>query len=246
MPLNLVFYCLILFISLPISAKKMTACIDHYPPLQFVAKEPYGESISALKTLATLLDYKIKFMKGPNFARCLKLLELGKVDVLAGLVNNENRRKIALLVPYKKDTEYIFVVRKASPDIRKYKDLKDVNVGVTKDTFYFKPFDTDKNIKKVVIKDIKTGLQLLIKKRVDVVITAEEVFNSTIKELGIADKVKLTSYSHKLERSLNFGFSKRSKLRITTSKIAVINQATEAGMFVKAINEFIEQHPEHY
>ena len=125
-------------------------------------------------------------------------------------------------------------------------DFKGLNIGVTKDTLYFKPFDTDKNIKKIEIKDIKTGLKRLVKGRLDVVITAEEIFNSSIKELDIADNVKLASYTHQVERSLNFGFSKRSNIRITKSKIAKINQATENGLFIKAINEFIAQHPEYY
>lgn len=246
MPLKLSLLVLILITSFPVLAKKMTACIDHYPPLQFAAKKPYGESISALKTLANLLEYKIKFVKGPNFARCLKLLELGKVDVLAGLVNNEKRREIALLVPYKKDTRYVFVVRKQHRDIKDYNGFVGINVGITKNTLYFEPFDTDKNINKIEIKDIKTGLKLLVKGRVDVVITAEEVFNSSVKELNIAHKVKLSSFTQQVERSLNFGFSKRSNLRITKSKIAKINQATEQGLFVKAINEFIAKHPQYY
>jgi len=246
MPLKLSLLVLILITSFPVLAKKMTACIDHYPPLQFAAKKPYGESISALKTLANLLEYKIKFVKGPNFARCLKLLELGKVDVLAGLVNSEKRRKIALLLPYKKDTQYVFVIRKQSLDIQEYDDFIDLNIGVTKNTLYFKPFDSDKNLKKIEIKDIKTGLKLLLKKRVDLLITSQEIFNSSVKELGIAEKVKLASYTQKVNRSLNFGFSKRSTIHISKSKIAKINQATEQGLFVKAINEFIAKHPQYY
>ncbi|WP_042143718.1 MULTISPECIES: transporter substrate-binding domain-containing protein [unclassified Pseudoalteromonas] len=103
------------------------------------------------------------------------------------MVDNENRRKIALLVPYKKDSEYIFVIRTQSSDIKRYDDFKGLNVGVTKDTLYFKRFDTDKNMKKIEVKDIKTGVKLLVKERLDVVITAEEIFNSSIKELDIAD-----------------------------------------------------------
>jgi len=229
-----------------VSAKTMTACIDHYPPLQFVAKKPYGESISALKALATLLNFKVKFVKGPNFARCLRLLELGKIDVLAGLVNNEKRRKIAFLVPYKKDTRYVFVVRKQYSDIKNYNDFKGRNIAITKNTMYFKPLDTDTAMNKIEIKSIKNGLKLLIKKRVDVVITSQEIFNSSVKELAIEDLVKLTSYTHQVERSLNFGFSKNSDLNISKAKLAKINQATEQGIFVKAINEFIASHPEHY
>ena len=246
MPFKLILFAFVLIACSPVQAKIITACIDHYPPLQFVARKPYGESISALKTLAKLLEYKIKFVRGPNFARCLKLLELGKVDVLAGLVDNENRRKIALLIPYKKDSEYIFVIRTQSSDIKRYDDFKGLNVGVTKDTLYFKRFDTDKNIKKVEVKDIKIGLQLLVKSRVDVMITATEIFNSSFKELNITDKVKLTSFTQKVNRSLNFGFSKQSALQITESKLTKINQATEQGMFVKAINDFIAKHPEFY
>ena len=246
MPFKLILFAFVLIACSPVQAKIMTACIDHYPPLQFVARKPYGESISALKTLAKLLEYKIKFVRGPNFARCLKLLELGKVDVLAGLVDNENRRKIALLVPYKKDSEYIFVIRTQSSDIKRYDDFKGLNVGVTKDTLYFKRFDTDKNMKKIEVKDIKTGVKLLVKERLDVVITAQEIFNSFVKELDIEDKVKLTTFSQKVERTLNFGFSKSSHFKITKANISTIQQATEQGIFVKAINEFIAKHPQYY
>ncbi|SFC12180.1 transporter substrate-binding domain-containing protein [Pseudoalteromonas denitrificans] len=246
MPLKILFYNVIFLLNFSIEAKMLTACIDHYPPLQVLAEKPYGESISALKALAKVINYEIEFVTGPNFARCLKLLELGQVDILAGLVDNPKRREIAHLISYKKDTQYIFITRADENDIESYQDLKQQLIGVTENTLYFEQFDNDSSLKKVPVKDIKIALRMLIKDRIDIVITAQEILNSLLSELNIQNQIKVNAFTYGLNRNLNFGISKLSHIHLSKIEIAKIKLAAQEGLFVKVINQFIAEHPELY
>ncbi|MFT5758765.1 MAG: polar amino acid transport system substrate-binding protein [Alteromonadaceae bacterium] len=241
-----IFYSLLFFLSFSVNAKVMTACIDHYPPLQVIEKNIYGESISALNALANLINYEIKFVIGPNFARCLRLLALGEVDVLAGLIDSPERRDIAQLISYKKDTQYIFITRINSDDIKSYLDLQNKLIGITKNTLYFEQFDNDLNLKKVPVKDIKVALRMLVKERIDIVITAKVILHSLMGELNIKQQIKINPFTFGLNRNLYFGISKLSPMRLNKTEIKKIELAVQQGLFVKEIDKFIAEHPELY
>jgi len=99
-------FIILLFIALPINAKTIKACIDHYPPFQMLSPKPSGENISAINLLAKILKREITYVEGDSFDYCIKLLKLGQVDILAGLNDNPQRHEFAYLLPYlKKQTE---------------------------------------------------------------------------------------------------------------------------------------------
>lgn len=230
-------------------ASTMKVCIDHYPPLQILSEQPKGESIEALKKLANLLGHNIEFIPGPNFARCLRMLELGQVDVLAGLVDDPARYHFAHFVPYQADDSYIFVSRIDSADIVNFEDLAKHVVGITKDTKYFKQLESEQAIKKVLIKDIASGLQMLLKKRIDVIVTSKTILQGIQNELGDIDidsKIKVNPYRYKTDRNLCFAFSKKSKLTFSTNDMLKIQQAVQQQIFSKAIEAFIIENPELY
>ena len=105
MKVSIVFM-IILFIALPINAKTIKACIDHYPPFQMLSPKPSGENISAINLLAKILKRKIAYVEGYSFDYCIKLLKVGQVDLLAGLNFVADRSDFAYLLPYmKKPTE---------------------------------------------------------------------------------------------------------------------------------------------
>ena len=238
-------YCLSFFAQ----ASTIKVCIDHYPPLQILSEQPKGESIAALKELAKLLGHKLEFIPGPNFARCLRMLELGQVDVLAGLVDDPSRHNFAHFVPYQADDGYIFVSRIDSPDIVNFDDLSKHLVGITKNTKYFKQLETEQAIKKVLIKDIASGLKMLLRKRIDVIVTSKTILQSTQNELGDIDidsKIKINPYRYHTQRNLCFALSKKSKLTFTANDLLKIQQAARQQVFSKVIEEFILQNPELY
>ena len=64
-----------------------------------------------------------------------------------------------LILPY---DSYIFVSRIDTADIVSFGDLEKHVVGITKHTKYFKEFEFAQDISKVLIKDIATGLKMLL------------------------------------------------------------------------------------
>jgi len=95
-------FIILLFITLPINAKSIKVCIDHYPPFQMLSPKPSGENISAINLLAKILKREITYVEGDSFDYCIKLLEVGQVDILAGLNDNPQRHEFAYLLPYSK------------------------------------------------------------------------------------------------------------------------------------------------
>jgi len=236
-------YCL----AFSVIASTMKVCIDHYPPLQILSEEPKGESIEALRKLAKLLGHKLEFIPGPNFARCLRMLELGQVDALAGLVDDPDRYRFAHFIPYQADDSYIFVSRIDSADIVNFDDLAKHFVGITKDTKYFRQLESEQAIKKVIIKDITSGLKMLLKKRIDVIVTSKTILQGIQSELGnVEDKIKVNPYRYHTKRNLCFALSKKSKLAFSSNDILKIKQAAHQQVFSKAIEAFIIENPELY
>jgi len=107
-------FMILLFITLPINAKSIKVCIDHYPPFQMLSPKPTGENISAINILAKIIKREVIFVEGYSFEYCIKLLKAGQVDILAGLNENPQRHEFAYLLPYmKKQTgEFIALVGK--------------------------------------------------------------------------------------------------------------------------------------
>jgi ABC-type amino acid transport substrate-binding protein len=242
-------YFIVSCLAFPALASTMKVCIDHYPPLQILSEQPKGESIAALKELAKLLGHNLEFIPGPNFARCLRMLELGQVDVLAGLVDDPSRYHFANFVPYQADDNYIFVSHIDSPDIVNFDDLSKYVVGITKNTKYFKELEYEQAINKVLIKDIASGLKMLLRKRIDVIVTSKAVLQSTQSELGDIDidsKIKVNPYRYHTQRDLCFALSKTSKLAFSDNDILKIKQAAHQQIFSKAIEAFIIENPELY
>jgi polar amino acid transport system substrate-binding protein len=151
--------------------EKIITCIDDYPPYQVLGKTPHGSHITALTRLAKVLKKQIYFLEGPNFARCVKMLELGQVDVIVGLNKNKKRDEFAFYAPYKLEDEHVFISSKNNV-IYNYADLKGKIIGVPRGTTYFEKFDKDTSLEKISIVSVDVGIQLLLKKRIEVIITS--------------------------------------------------------------------------
>jgi polar amino acid transport system substrate-binding protein len=214
--------------------EKIITCIDDYPPYQVLGKTPHGSHITALTRLAKVLKKQIYFLEGPNFARCVKMLELGQVDVIVGLNKNKKRDEFAFYAPYKLEDEHVFISSKNNV-IYNYADLKGKIIGVPRGTTYFEKFDKDTSLEKISIVSVDVGIQLLLKKRIEVIITSTLVADLLLTNVAKEHLQTTTIKRRNYKRSMSFfGFSKKNKLNLTKEKIiALTTVAFEQGVFKK-------------
>jgi polar amino acid transport system substrate-binding protein len=228
----IVFYIFLVIPNSHADDENIITCIDDYPPYQILGKVPHGSHITALNRLAKVLKKKLYYIEAPNFARCVKMLELGQVDVIIGLNKNSKRDQFAFYAPYKIEDDHVFISSN-NDVIYNYKDLKGKVIGVPRGTTYFEKFDNDTSLKKISIQNVNTGIQLLLKKRIDVIITSTFAADLLLTEIEKVHLVTTTIERTYYKRYKSyFGFSKKNKLKLTTEQIISLTTAAfEQGVF---------------
>lgn len=213
------------------------ACIDDYPPYQYLDSPPYGIHITALTKLAQTLNKQIQFIKSPNFARCVRFLKNGEVDVIAGLNKNKKREEFAFYAPYKIEEEHVVISKNAS-DISDYQNLKGKIIGVPRGTTYFRKFNEDTSLNKIPIQSIRIGIELIIRNRIDVIITSKLVANLLTDDIAKAHlKATVIERNDNKAKVSYFGFSKLNKLNLSQREIIDrTTQAFEQGKFIDKID----------
>lgn len=214
------------------SNDKIVACIDDYPPYQVFGEVPYGSHITALTHLAEILKKQLYFVEAPNFSRCVKMLKLGQVDVVVGLNQNKERDEFAFYAPYKLEDDHVFISSKKNA-IYNYADLQGKIIGVPRGTTYFEKFDNDASLEKISIQNVNIGIQLLLKDRIDVIITsifvADLLLNELAREQLETTRIKRSNYKRFMSF---FGFSKKNRLNLAEEKIISLTTAAfEQGVF---------------
>jgi len=215
----------------------MVACIDDYPPYQYLDSPPHGIHVTALTKLAQTFNKKIQFFESPNFARCVRLLKNGDVDVIAGLNKNKKREKFAFYAPYRIEEDHVVISKKAS-DISDYQSLQGKIIGVPRGTTYFRKFNDDTSLNKIPIQSIIIGIELILRNRIDVIITSRFVANLLIDDITKAHlKATVIERNDNKDKITYFGFSKLNKLDLLQHEIIDrTTQAFEQGSFSDEVN----------
>lgn len=228
--------------------EQLLACLDEFPPYQILTEPPTGEHVSALNQLGEELQMHIQFVTEPNFTHCLKRIKQGTTDVIAGVLDREERREFLHLIPIRHDTAYIFATRPDAPPIKSYNDLHGRLIGVTENEYYFEQFDQDGSLQKVALNDVHLTYKLLLAGRVDTVISSLENLTAIFaSDPELKDKILVQPFTHELNRLAYFGFSKHS---IHAARLEEIRPKVEAafatGRFEAAIHQFAADHPQYY
>ncbi|ALS97227.1 hypothetical protein AT746_02320 [Lacimicrobium alkaliphilum] len=226
----------------------LIACLDEFPPYQILETPPKGEHVAALHQLADELDMKLKFVTEPNFPHCMKRLEKGTADVIAGILDRKDRRHFLHLLPMRIDTSYIFATRADARPIQRYADLNDRLIAVSEGVNYFDKFDQDNNLKKIAVNDVHLAYKLLLAGRVDTVISSMETLTSILASTPELKKdIKAQPYTRQLNRTVYFGLSRKSELAARFDEVrSLTEKAFEEGKFEAAIQRFATENPEYY
>jgi polar amino acid transport system substrate-binding protein len=211
---------------------ELVACIDDHPPYQIIAEKPYGIHITALEVLAGVLKKQLKFIKSPNFARCVAFLKHGEVDVIAGLNPSSERDQFSFYAPFKQADD-LRVVSKEGITIKNYNDFHGKIIGISRGTSYFPQFDNDNNLNKITMQSERIGFSLLLKNRIDLIMLSPAMLKTLSKELN-ADNLKVSpiKLSEIRNKETNFGFSKAHKLGFSNQEIIdKVHAAYKQGRF---------------
>ncbi len=171
-----------------------------------------GPLIDILEEAARKIGHRIKWRKAP-FQRNYKELKLGLVDVVPRVILTEERKAfVAYLGPigYQRK-DIVFLVRKGREGLLKlYDDLHKIRVGTKRDTAYFKQFNEDKDINKILSLDDKNMAKMFAANRFDTMIILDvSAIEEALKDINFSD-YSYANYRYVQKIGNYYGMSKKS------------------------------------
>lgn len=216
------------------------------------AKEEWSSSFPPLPIdldQAITTAFAAKFcavVKGDKvpFARRLLQLKIGEIDLLAGILKNDEREEYAyfLTPPYKQKTNKIFIMRQGEgKQLKRYEDLYKLRIGVQIGSKYFPRFDDDRKIHKYASTADGNRLKMLLNNRFDVLIHTELYGSYIIYDLGLQDKVEIAPYKYTKRNPVYMTISKKSKLYERKDELKkVFSQMMESGEMDMVIHSYFD------
>lgn len=200
----------------------MKVCFSTLPPWKMVQDgKAEGPGAEMMDLIGKELNLKVEFEIIP-FKRCLFYMKNGEVDIMSGLLKNDERQDyIDFIEPaYKTKSNKAFYVLKGRKDsIQKYDDLLTLNIGTTIGSKYFARFDGDKNLKKHPTAIVEKNLLMLSKKRVDTIVATDSAADYLIYKMGLEDQIEKAVYGFNKNNPVYIGLSKASHLAAQKERI---------------------------
>ncbi|MFC3093688.1 substrate-binding periplasmic protein [Alteromonas sediminis] len=200
---------------------KLTVAVSDFPPYYTIT---FSDKKSEVSGFEVDIDNAISEITGIQFeykicpwAKCVQWLKTGQVDMAAAIVKNKEREaylrfssnNYASINAYR--TVYFYVSKAGSVTLKDYTDLRNPNylVGVIRGDNHFPAFDEDTAINKYLVADVRDGLDLLRKQRLDVLALLETPPTWLPEEYQTS--VEIASFKHQQEARLHRAFSRRGK-----------------------------------
>lgn len=208
---------LLLFARVSWADHTVLVAIDHAPPFSEIDSQ--GESQGLIIDILNELlkdahpDYKIKPVPCP-FSRCVRMLSQGQVDVMGGLLKTHRREQTMAFVqpPYMVlSSSFVFYANKNSDiEVNSFDELQGKRIAVMRGGAYFKEFDEDKTLNRVQVNSEHVAFDLLLKGRVDLVLSVEETAEVAMKTLNQPfEQLKKVNYRHTNNIYGHMAFSQR-------------------------------------
>lgn len=204
----------VLFFHGPSQGRDLIVLVEDFPPWVITKPKPIrGINIEIFKEIAHRLDFKPHYIVYP-WKRCLKMMELGKGDIMASLLKRPEREAYMLYIepPYKTRSTKVFYVSKGKKNlILKYEDLFNLNIGTTIGTKYFEPFDSDSRIIKHPVATDAQNLWKIKKHRLDALIGTGTNLDYLILSEGFYGEFEKTVFRYDRQINVHMAISKKSQ-----------------------------------
>ena len=231
-----IFFTLSLIFSTQLFAKKFTVAIDTWKPFVYIENDkPKGLTIDIFNKLAKKLNYDIEFKYIP-WTRALKMMESGEVDAIGNLSFSKEREKYIAYtqLPFYELKTRFYTLINSDITIKKHEDLYQYLFLVGSEYVYYPKFDNDKNINKISVRDrvndkltidaSEIMVNMLMKKRVKILISANTIMEHTLSQLSLKNVIKELPYIPSAYDFQYIGISKKSPFMKDLTKI---NEAIE-------------------
>jgi len=128
------------------------------------------------------------------FARRLKEVEIGRLDIIVGLQQTAAREgEFVFINPSYESLSYRFYsLTKNMHKFKRYEDLQGKLIAVNRHSKYFEQFDEDSQIRKVETKSLEQNINLVLHGRTDLFIHYEESTLPKLVELGVYNRISKT------------------------------------------------------
>lgn len=149
-----------------------------------------GIDIDLAKEIGRRLGIVIRIQNAP-WARCLEMIRSGHADILTGVAWTSIRATQMVYVPTWYCEVYpVFYARTTmAADVTSYDDLYGKKIGLTAGSAYFEPFNSDKKLDKLAVKDEQTLLKMLAIGRVDLAVGTEPNIGWDTMQFGLKGSI---------------------------------------------------------
>lgn len=244
-PFRLIVLTLLFAIAASVRAQPTaTVCIDHYPPFSyFVENQARGAMLDALTMVADEVGFTLAASVNTAFARCLRMMEAGKVDIMVSLMPTPERLEYMTMFAYS-EPEALRMVARADFDQEPEttREILRLRVGLINGYEYPPEFAQHPMVIQAPQPDV--GLRLLDARRIDILVLNESVAAHLVNQAAAAGNQRNVSYkllqaTFLREQNVNsIGIAKASWLNNHTDQIgAVIKRLRNTGEFERLIKK---------
>lgn len=200
------------FLTAPVKATtNLSVATDQWPPFRILtANEQFtGFDIELLAGLSKHTGIDFTVQRFP-WARALKRMEYGQVNMMSGLAFTHQRSQY---IDYVKPAYFycnpaFYVPKHVDYDIETYQDLYHHNVGYVIDSAYFEPFDSDEQIFKKGLATERQLIHMLAKGRIAVMVGTDCQVDYEISDLNLWHKIRKAQFVPSSHVALYLGISK--------------------------------------
>lgn len=179
------------------------------------------------------MEMKLDIQPMP-FARRLKQLELGKLDLLVAVIEREQQDSnlIYLQPSYEKLASSFFILKQNQHRLTAPSDLQSLVIGITTNAKYFSEFQQIEDLTKLPVTSLEQKIKLLQKGRVGTFIHYEQSTLATLEEMGLSEQIVLADYQPQAYEKHYFVITEQSRLFAAKDKLeAIIAEGVLQGDF---------------
>lgn len=197
-----------------------------------------GIDLMLLHEVAHRLGLELKSQPCP-WRRCLKMLELGEIDVLTSFAYSDERAKFAQYIypPYSRVNPVFYVNKQSPASITQYDDLRGLAIGSVVDSRYFEPFDSDPSLEKYEAGSEILILRMLEVGRIDTIVGSDANADYQIRKNNMQDAIIKAPFRSDVHNDIHMALSRKSSLIAQHDRIVKIMRDLHKEGFIQKIHE---------